>query len=126
MIPSPRVGAIFFYIGDIDRTEHFYRDVIGLAVDRMPDDGAGRPWLHAPIPGNLELLFFQGDVRAGNSPIVVFELRDGGIDGVVAELAAAGTTIVTPVSHSPGGWSADFADPDGYVLSVYQSEEQPR
>jgi len=65
-------------------------------------------------------------VRAGNSPIVVFDLQRGGIDAVVAELAAAGTTIITPVSHAPGGWSSEFADPDGYTLSLYQSESQPR
>lgn len=126
MIPSPRIGSIFFYVSDIDRTERFYRDVIGLELQRIPDDGDGRPWLHASIPGNTDLLFFPGDVRPGNSPILVFDLPDGGIDGVVTGLVEAGTTIVTPVSHAPGGWSAEFADPDGYVLSLYQSEEKAR
>ena len=92
----------------------------------MPDDGAGRPWLNAPIPGNTDLIFFHGEVRAGNSPILVFDLPDGGIDAVLAGLVEAGTTIVTPVSHAPGGWSAEFTDPDGHVFSMYQSEDQPR
>ena len=35
-------------------------------------------------------------------------------------------TIVTPVSHAPGGWSAEFADADGHVLSMYQTEDVPR
>lgn len=127
MIPSPSIGAIFFWVADLDRTEHFYRDIIGLELQRMPgDEASGGPWLHAPIPGNTSLLFFQGEVRPGNSPIPVFNLADGGIDGVVAALAKAGTTIVTPVSHAPGGWSADFQDPDGYVLSLYQEEGRPR
>lgn len=56
----------------------------------------------------------------------MFDLDAGGIDDVVAGLAAKGTTIVTPVSHAPGGWSAEFADPDGHVISVYQSEAAPR
>ncbi|MBX3131895.1 MAG: VOC family protein [Gemmatimonadaceae bacterium] len=126
MIPSPRIGNLFFYVSDIDRTERFYRDVIGLNIERMPDDGEGRPWLNAPIPGNVDLIFFFGEVRPGNSPIVVFDLREGGIDGAVQRLASAGTKIITPVSHAPGGWSAEFADPDGYVLSMYQTAEQPR
>lgn len=126
MITSPRIGSIFFYVSDIDRTERFYRDVIGLQVERIPDDGSGHPWLNAPIPGNTDLIFFHGDVRPGNSPILVFDLPEGGIDGVVAELAEAGTPIVTPVSEAPGGWSAEFTDPDGYTLSVYQSEDRPR
>jgi predicted enzyme related to lactoylglutathione lyase len=126
MIPSPRIGSIFFLVSDVDRTERFYRDVIGLDVERMPDDGSGHAWLNAPIPGNVDLLFFRGDVQAGNSPILVFDLAQGGIDGVVDALAMAGTTIVTPVSHAPGGWSAEFADPDGYTLSLYQSNTVPR
>jgi glyoxylase I family protein len=126
MIPSPRVGNLFFYVSDVDRTERFYRDVIGLSIERIADDGHGRPWLNAVIPGNIDLIFFHGEVRAGNSPIVVFDLNAGGIDAIVEELAAAGTTIITPVSHAPGGWSAEFADPDGYTLSLYQSEAKPR
>ncbi len=126
MIPSPRIGNIFFFVSDVDRTERFYRDVIGLAVERMPDDGSGNAWLNAPIPGNVDLIFFQGDVQAGNSPILVFDLAEGGIDGVVDALAKAGTTIVTPVSHAPGGWSSEFADPDGYMLSLYQTNTVPR
>ncbi len=126
MIPSPRISNIFFYVSDIDRTERFYRDVIGLHLERMPDDGSGRPWLIAPIPGNTDLLFFHGEPRPGNSPLPVFDLAEGGIDGVVAALAEAGTPIVTPVSHAPGGWSAEFTDPDGYMWSMYQPEEKPR
>lgn len=126
MIPSPRIGAIFFYVSDIDRTEAFYRDVIGLPVQQMPDDEGGHPWLLATTPDNVEFLFFKGDVQPGNSPILVFALEDGGIDSVIAQLAEAGVHIVTPVSHAPGGWSAEFTDPDGYLYSVFQSEEQPR
>lgn len=126
MLKSPRIGAVFFYVSDLDRTEAFYRDVIGLSLQKQPDDGGGRPWLMASIEGNVDLLFFNGEVRTGNSPILVFNLESGGIDAVMADLAAAGTTIVTPVSHAPGGWSADFADPDGYTFSFYQTEAVPR
>lgn len=126
MLKSPRIGAVFFYVSDLDRTEAFYRDVIGLSLQKQPDDGSGRPWLIASIEGNVDLLFFSGEVRTGNSPILVFNLESGGIDAVMADLAAAGTTIVTPVSHAPGGWSADFADPDGYTFSFYQTEAVPR
>jgi predicted enzyme related to lactoylglutathione lyase len=126
MIRNPRIGNVFFYVTNVDRTEQFYRDVIGLTIERMPDDGNGRPWLNAPIPGNVDLIFFEGEVRPGNSPILVFDLAEGGIDRALEELAAGGASIVTPVSHAPGGWSAEFTDPDGYVLSMYQTAAVPR
>ena len=130
MLRNPRIENVVFFVSDIERTERFYADVVGLTVERQaPDgdgDGEGAPFLIASIPGNLDLIFFEGEVRPGNSPILVFTLDEGGIDGVVDGLVAAGATIVTPVSHAPGGWSADFADPDGYVLSLYQTAQLPR
>lgn len=100
--------------------------MIGLDVQRMDDDGSGNPWLLAAIENNIELIFFKQECRPGNSPIVVFDLPEGGIDDIVAGLAEKGATIVTPVSHAPGGWSAEIADPDGHQISMYQSEEAPR
>ncbi|WP_292897183.1 MULTISPECIES: VOC family protein [unclassified Nitratireductor] len=126
MLSNVRIGNICYYVSDIDRTEAFYRDVIGLNVERMEGDEETGDWLLASIENNIELIFFKMDSRPGNTPIVVFDLSEGGIDGVVEGLAEKGATIVTPVSHAPGGWSAEFADPDGHVMSVYQSEERPR
>lgn len=127
MLRSPRIDNVVFFVSDLARTERFYADVLGLTVERQTEDGeGGSAWLIARIPGNLDLIFFEGEVRPGSSPILVFTLDEGGIDGVVDGLAAAGATIVTPVSHAPGGWSADFADPDGHVLSLYQVARLPR
>lgn len=125
MLRNPRIENVVFFVGDLTRTERFYADVVGLNVERQADD-EGPAMLIARIPGNLDLVFFEGEVRPGNSPILVFTLDEGGIDGVVDGLVKAGVSIVTPVSHAPGGWSADFADPDGYVLSLYQVERLPR
>ena len=92
-------------------------------VDAKDDDGDGHDWLIAHTAGGIDLLFFQMEGTAGSSPIIVFEMADGGIDSAISSLAEAGVTIVTPVSHAPGGWSAEFADPDGHVLSMYQDEK---
>ncbi|MBN7762040.1 VOC family protein [Nitratireductor aquimarinus] len=126
MLSNVRIGTICYYVNDIDRTEAFYRDVAGLNVQRMEGDEETGDWLLASTENNIELIFFKMESRPGNTPIVVFDLSEGGIDNVVEGLAEKGATIVTPVSHAPGGWSAEFADPDGHVLSVYQSEERPR
>lgn len=125
MFGKCRLGNICYYVSDIDRTEKFYRDVLGLEVERMPEDD-GVAWLLAHTANGIELIFFQMESRPGNSPIIVFDLADGGIDDAVAALAEKGTTIVTPVSHAPGGWSAEIADPDGHTISMYQTEQAPR
>lgn len=126
MFAKVRIGTICFYVSDVARTEAFYRDVLGLEVVNMGDDGSGNDWLQANTEGGIELIFFKMDGKPGNSPILVFDLAEGGIDTAVAALAEKGATIVTPVSEAPGGWSAEIADPDGHVLSMYQTEAAPR
>lgn len=126
MLKNCNLGTICYYVNDLEKSEAFYRDALGLTVERMDDDGEGNFWLFAKTANEIELIFFQHESKPGNSPIVVFGIDDGGIDDVVSALSEKGVTIVTPVSHAPGGWSAEFADPDGHVLSMYQSEEVPR
>ena len=126
MLNNSKIGAICSYVSDVDKTEAFYRDALGLDVQRMEDDGSGNDWLLAKTGNDIELLFFQQESRPGNSPIIVFDLPEGGIDDTVNALAEKGVTIVTPVSHAPGGWSAEIADPDNHQISMYQSDELPR
>lgn len=87
MIPKPHEASIVLYVSDIARSERFYRDALGLEIERR--EGAEPFWM-------------------------------------VANLAAKGVTIVTPVSEAPGGWSADFADPDGFSLGLWQPGDKPR
>lgn len=126
MFSGCNLSTICYYVSDIARTETFYRDTLGLEIQRMGDDGAGHDWLMARTANAIELIFFQLPSQPGNTPIVVFELAEGGIDDVVAGLAEQGVTIVTPVSEAPGGWSSEFADPDGHVFSMYQLGTAPR
>jgi glyoxylase I family protein len=127
MLAKISIGNIVYYVADIDRAEAFYRDVLGLEVIRMGDDGSGSDWLMAKTANGLDLLFFRNtEAKAGQSPVIVYDLVDGGIDGIVDGLAKKGATIVTPVSHAPGGWSADMGDPDGHTFSFYQTAEKPR
>lgn len=126
MFAKCRIGAVVYYVSDIARTEAFYRDVFGLEVSNMGDDGSGNDWLTATTANGIELLFFRGEAKPGSSPILVFGLDDGGIDSIVETLARKGATIVTPVSEAPGGWSAEFTDPDGFTWSLFQAEDKLR
>lgn len=124
MLPKPHRASIVFYVADITRTESFYNDVLGIALTRQ--EGAEPFWLSGALDQGLEMVFFQMEGKRGNTPALVFDLVDGGIDDIVAALAEKGVTIVTPVEEAPGGWSADFLDPDGFGLGLWQSEDKPR
>ena len=124
MTLKPKNVSIVFYVSDITRTEAFYNETLGLDLERM--EGAEPFWLQGHIENGPDLIFFQQAGKRGDTPAIVFELDEGGIDDVVAELAQKGVNIVTPVSEAPGGWSADFLDPDGFGLGLWQSGELPR
>ncbi|KKB07768.1 VOC family protein [Devosia chinhatensis] len=121
---KPKSASIVFYVADIARTEAFYNDTFNLGLMRM--EGADPFWLQGRLESGLDLIFFEMEGRRGNTPAVVFDVTEGGIDDIVANLAEKGITIVTPVSEAPGGWSADFLDPDGFGLGLWQSGELPR
>ena len=121
---KPKSASIVYYVSDIVRTEAFYNNTFQLNLERM--EGAEPFWLQGRLEGGLELIFFQMEGQRGNTPAIVFTIEEGGIDDIVADLAGQGVTIVTPVSEAPGGWSADFLDPDGFGLGLWQSVDVPR
>lgn len=124
MLPKPHRASIVFYVSDIRRTETFYTEVLGLDLRRQ--EGAEPFWLQATLDHGLDLIFFEMEGTRGTTPALVFDIVEGGIDDIVAALAEKGVTIVTPVAEAPGGWSADFLDPDGFGLGLWQSGDKPR
>ena len=111
--------ALIFLVSDLERTRKFYRDALGIELERQDD------FLLGKLPGS-ELLFFQGEPRPGNSPQVVFGLEKGGIDTLAEHLAKQGVQLLTPVSEAPGGWSLEFSDPDEHKLATFQLGSLPR
>lgn len=111
--------AAVFKVGKLDRTLAFYHDVLGLEIERH-DDGHGAAYGMGRIGSAWFIFFEEADVKPGGSPILVFSVK-GGIEKTVEILVRKGVEIVVPVSEAPGGLSADFLDPDGHVLSLYQA-----
>jgi len=123
MLADCRLETVVFFVSRLERSIAFYRDTLGLAVERM--DGHDGPFATAQA-GPVSLVFIERAVKAGESPVVVFSL-DAGIDDCAETLAAQGVEIVVPVSEAPdGGLTLDFLDPDGAVLSLYQPPGAPR
>jgi catechol 2,3-dioxygenase-like lactoylglutathione lyase family enzyme len=109
MLRNPTVGAVVFFVRELARTVAWYRDALGLEPRTL--EGHDGPFALATA-GPIELVFIERNEPAGRTPIVVFRLASGIYDVV---------EIVVPVSETPdGGLSADFRDPDGHILSVYQ------
>jgi predicted enzyme related to lactoylglutathione lyase len=123
MLAQCKLEAVVFFVSQLDRSIAFYRDTLGLQVERM--DGHDGPFAVAQA-GQVSMVFIERPAKAGDTPIVVFGM-DGGIDDCADSLVAQGVEIVVPVSEAPdGGLSLDFADPDRNLLSLYQPLGAPR
>ena len=122
MTVHANVGAIVFFVANLERSCNWYRETLGLDVHVQ--DGHEGPFAMASA-GPVELVLLPREEPAGRSPIIVFALESG-IYEAVESLVAQGVEIVLPVSPTPdGGLSADFLDPDGHVLSYYQPGGEP-
>lgn len=123
MLQDSKVGAIVFFVAQLERTLDFYGKTLGLPVQAV--EGHDGPFAVAQL-GDTTLVFIVRQARSGDSPVVVFGL-DGGIDDYAEALATRGVEIVVPVSEAPdGGLTLDFRDPDHNMLSLYQPQGAAR
>ncbi|MEM8484330.1 MAG: VOC family protein [Bacteroidota bacterium] len=123
MLTSYPITNLVFFVKDLEQTRQFYSNVLGMEMQETA--GHEGAFLTAES-GSLILVFIPAEEAPGQSPVVVFGL-DGGIEDLVEALVKQNVEIVVPVSEAPdGGLTADFVDPDGHVLSLYQPADAPR
>jgi catechol 2,3-dioxygenase-like lactoylglutathione lyase family enzyme len=103
---------------NLDRSRHFYRDVLGLAIYREfgpPDDPAVVFFLG---PGLLEVSGPAAD-PPGRSVMIWIQVRD--VHAEYARLAAAAVRIIRPPVAEPWGliemW---IEDPDGVRIVLVE------
>ena len=117
-----------FSVDDLDAAERFYRDTLGLAVERL-DMGILSV---TPAGGTRVMLYPKPDHRAATFTVLNFEVPD--VASAVERLTAAGVTMqrydgeggVTTdergIAQDGGGPAiAWFTDPAGNILSVLET-----
>jgi catechol 2,3-dioxygenase-like lactoylglutathione lyase family enzyme len=122
-----RLDHVVIAVGDWERSNAFYRDVVGAEVVRR-----GVAWvyrfgdqqLNVHGPGWQPELAARDRVRPGNSDLCL--VWPGPIDGAVEHLRRHGVEIeVGPVEREAArgrGTSVYFRDPDGTLLEFISYE----
>jgi catechol 2,3-dioxygenase-like lactoylglutathione lyase family enzyme len=109
-----RINVVYLYVRDLDRSVAFYRDVLGIPLERQGD------WAEATFRDGLRfaLHLAHGDEELGSGTVRVdFEVAD--IDESVAALRAAGVEAAE-IEREFWGSACEFVDPDGYRLHLFQ------
>ncbi|HEY7338999.1 MAG TPA: VOC family protein [Bryobacteraceae bacterium] len=141
------VGNFIHDVGDLDRSAHFYRDVLGMEMPRPPGDwqstegvlkmydAAGGKFrvANAQIPGSpmrVEMVEFQGVDRkparrpwgaVGNS---VLMLTVADLTPVQERLKSANAPMLVQAKKACDGRGLVTADPDGFAVMVTERSEE--
>ncbi len=111
-----RVSHVWLYSKNTGESIRFYRDVLGLkAVQTFPDG--------ALLRGGEILLGIhreEGDSKGDpGGTLIVFHTND--IQKTHGELRQKGVKFLKPeIDKDYFGQTADFRDPDGYLLEIWQ------
>ncbi len=137
------VGNFIHDVGDLDRSLHFYRDVLGLdaprpagdwqtteAILKMYDAAGGKFRVgNAQIPGSpmrIELVEFQGvdrkpvQRRWGMAGASVLMLTVTDFAPVQERLKTAGVSMLVNMKKSCDGRGVIVADPDGFSVMIVE------
>ena len=122
MIQTQGLTHIHLAVRDLDRSVAFYRDVFGMEV--MPVGEEGMAFLRTP--GSVDTLTVRQasadepvGQKGGGVDHFGFRLKDrNDLDAAVAAVIAAGGKLVERGEHTPGVGFAYVEDVDGYVIEL--------
>ena len=124
---KPKISLITLGVEDMDRAVRFYRDGLGFPTHNFKD---GDDFAMFRLEGTWlalyprEALAKDAQVSASGSGFRAVCLAHNepspeAVDAVFAEAIRAGATPTKPPQKAFwGGYSGDFADPDGHVWEV--------
>jgi catechol 2,3-dioxygenase-like lactoylglutathione lyase family enzyme len=130
-VMKQHVSIVNLGVRDVGHARRFYSDGLGWTVAAEDDD-----WVSYKLgDGSLALVLYPWDALAKDAGIeaagdgfrgVTLTYGVGSkerVDEVLAEVVAAGATLVKPGQPTSwGGYSGYFGDPDGYLWEVVTLE----
>ena len=133
----PRFGLseLILRVRDVSRSVAFYRDVVGLEVERVPSPEWA--WLWSGSPGSLPRLGLTsrplsfGAAHTGGPAHFAIAIRRADIPAEKVRLESVGVAVEGPITFD--FWAADsiyFSDPDDHRVELcgfeHLNESAPR
>jgi catechol 2,3-dioxygenase-like lactoylglutathione lyase family enzyme len=117
------LSELILRVRDVERSVNFYRDVVGLAVERVPSPNWA--WLWTGEPGSLPRLGLTsrplsfGAAHCGGPAHFAIAVAREAIPAEKARLEALGVEVEGPVTFD--NWRAEsiyFSDPDDHRVEL--------
>ncbi len=123
------VGGVFFKSKDKEALAAWYRDRLGMDV--QPWGGAALPYDRRDAPGKVGYTVwnpFAEDTRyfEPSAKPFMLNLRVDDLEGMLAELRAAGAQVLDRREDGDNGKFGYVLDPEGNLLELWQqSDDDP-
>ena len=110
------ISVVYLYVSDLDRSIAFYREVLGLALERHPHD---HHWAEVTFANGTRFALHLASHRPPQAPASVeVSLEVDDVDAAVERVRGAGAEVAN-VMHEPWGSLATLVDPDGYEVGLF-------
>lgn len=112
-------------MGNLARSTHFYRDVLGLRVLASFEWHSAYDGVFLALPGGAELELTHGPsgpVPSSDEDLLVIYARDDAdFRAVLGRLTTSGAERLEAANPYWNVWGATFLDPDGYRIVIATS-----
>ncbi|SEQ46893.1 lactoylglutathione lyase/glyoxylase I family protein [Devosia sp. YR412] len=121
-----QVAHACIFAHDLDATEAFYRDVLGISTAFTFKRGEERIGYYLDLGARTFIeVFRKAESRfAETDQINHICLETEDIDALVAHLQAKGVSITDKKLGVDGTWQAWLADPNGVKMEIFQYTEE--
>ena len=119
---KPRaVDFVSYSVTDMDRSEAFYRDVLGLDVEVARGEPGTRASGYMELDAGGTAIGLVAMPKTHPNAIVALAVED--VDAAVEELRGKGVPIAMERIESPVCFMAVVADPDGNQILLHQRKD---
>jgi catechol 2,3-dioxygenase-like lactoylglutathione lyase family enzyme len=117
-----QVAHACIFARDLEATESFYRDVLGIPLAFRFQRGADRIGFYLDLGGRTFIeVFSKAESRfAETDQINHICLETEDLDGLIAHVRSQGVTITDKKLGADGTWQAWTSDPNGVKLEIFQ------
>jgi len=112
------IGGFFFRARDPEALARWYAAHLG--IDPVPGDYAAMPWQQEAGPTVFAPFKADSEYFGDAAKVWMLNLRVEGLDGLVAELQAAGIEVSVDPETYPNGRFARLVDPEGNPLELWE------
>lgn len=121
-----RLALVVLRASNLERSAHFYRDLIGIPIEPGDNDAPSDPWIggrHHEYSWRdgayLHFSIFPGSAPKHTSGAHI-GLHVDDLQVMHERLVLAGIPVLHPPRVEPWGRTARYADPDGNIVELTQ------